>query len=58
MLDEGKAEKQRCDGCKYRRRVYAQNNYSFYGCYHTPHVGKRVAEIESCPKQEERKNEK
>ena len=46
--------KGRCDGCKDRRRVHAQNNYSFYGCYHRPYTGKRVAEIKDCPKEDKR----
>ena len=28
--------KSRCEDCAYRKRVYAQNNYYFYGCYHRP----------------------
>lgn len=46
--------KGRCDGCEYRKRVYAQGGYSFYGCYCRPYTGKRVSEIKNCPKKPER----
>lgn len=49
MFEDCKSIKERCEGCEYRKRVYAQNNYSFYGCYHRPYIGKRVAEIKECP---------
>lgn len=52
MFDPEEVTKSRCEGCEYRRKVYAQNNYSFYGCYHHPYIGKRVAEIKECPKAE------
>ncbi len=52
MIEEESVKKQRCDGCMYRKKVYATNNYSFYGCYHAPYIGKRVAEIKDCPLRE------
>lgn len=42
-------KKGRCDGCKYQRRAYAGDQFSFYGCYHKPYHGKWVAEIKDCP---------
>ena len=53
MLETEESVKSRCDGCNYRMRVYAQNNFSFYGCYHRPYIGKWVAEIKDCPKKPE-----
>lgn len=50
MFDEEKPIKQRCEGCEYCKRVYAQNNFRFNGCYHRPYTGKWVAEIKDCPK--------
>lgn len=49
MFEYCKSIKERCEGCEYRKRVYAQNNYSFYGCYHRPYIGKQVVEIKECP---------
>ena len=49
MFESEDEKKQRCDGCGHRKRVYAQGNYSFNGCYHRPYAGKRVAEIKDCP---------
>lgn len=57
MFEPEEYVKGRCDGCEYRKRVYAQGSYSFYGCYHRPYTGKRVAEIKDCPKEDKhRKN--
>ncbi len=53
MFEPEEYKKGRCEGCKYRQRVYAQNNYYFYGCYHRPYIGKRVVEIKYCPKKPE-----
>lgn len=50
MFEPEEYVKGRCEGCEHRRKVYAQDNYSFYGCYHHPYSGKRVAEIKDCPK--------
>lgn len=50
MFEPEEHVKGRCEGCEYRKRVHAQNNYSFYGCYYRPYSGKRVAEIKDCPK--------
>ena len=50
MFEPSTYVKARCEGCKYRKRVNAQNNYSFYGCYHPPYTGKRVTEVKDCPK--------
>lgn len=36
-----------CDSCK---EVRVTVNWSFYGCYHTPYIGKWIAEIQDCPK--------
>lgn len=49
MFETEKIVKERCKGCEYRKRVYAQNNYCFYGCYHIPYKGKHVTEIKDCP---------
>ncbi len=40
----------RCHKCDYCKEVRATGNWSFYGCYHTPYLGKWVAEIQNCPK--------
>ena len=45
--------KQRCEKCEYRKTVHANGGFSFYGCYHRPYKGKRVAEIKECPKSKE-----
>lgn len=50
MFEPEKVTKYRCEGCEYRRTVYAQNGFTFYGCYHHPYSGKRVEEIKDCPK--------
>lgn len=41
--------RERCDGCRDCRIVYANSGWSFYGCYHNPYHGKWVAEIKNCP---------
>lgn len=41
-----------CRNCPDCRKVYAQGNWSFHGCYHEPYHGKWIAEIEKCPKEE------
>jgi len=43
-------KKERCRGCEYRHIVHTNGGYNFYGCYHRPYTGKRVAEIKDCPK--------
>lgn len=48
--DETEKTKPRCQGCEHRKRVYAQSDFSFWGCYHHPYTGKWVAEIKNCPK--------
>lgn len=48
--DETEETKPRCQGCEHIKRVYAQNDFSFQGCYHRPYTGKWVAEIKNCPK--------
>lgn len=40
----------RCEGCDHRKPVSGQGHYSFQGCFHEPYKGKRVAEINECPK--------
>lgn len=45
-------KKQRCEGCRFKRTVYAQGGFSFFGCYYRPYIGKRCAEIKDCPKQQ------
>ena len=52
MFEDDKTEKQRCDGCEYKRLVYASGDFSFNGCYCNPYKGKWVAEIKDCPKGE------
>lgn len=41
---------ERCEGCQYKRIVHTNSGFNFYGCYHKPYIGKRVAEIKDCPK--------
>ena len=48
--DVRKEKRARCAGCEYRHLVHANGGYSFYGCYCRPYKGKRVVEIEDCPK--------
>ena len=43
----------RCHNCEYCKEVRATFNWSFYGCYCTPYIGKWVAEIKDCPKQQQ-----
>lgn len=57
MFETEKIVKERCKGCEYRKIVYAQNNYCFYGCYHRPYKGKHVTEIKDCPIGKERESE-
>ena len=40
---------ERCRGCEYVRTYYAQDDWRFPGCTHSPYSGKRVIEIEECP---------
>ncbi len=49
MFELDKIIKQRCEGCRYRRKVYANGGYNFNGCCHNPYKGKWVAEIKDCP---------
>ena len=53
MFIDNKKPKERCEGCKYCKRIYANGGWSFYACYHEPYHGKWVAEIKDCPKQED-----
>ena len=55
IFTQDEIPKQRCDDCKYKRLVYANGQFSFYGCYHKPYTGKWLAEIKNCP--EGRKSE-
>lgn len=48
---DNKLPKERCKGCKYNRRIYANGGWSFIACYHPPYHGKWVAEIKDCPKE-------
>ena len=41
----------RCKGCKYERKINAQNDWWFKACYCEPYNGKHIAEIEKCPKE-------
>lgn len=51
MFDiEEKPKQERCENCNYKHTVYANGGFQFYGCYHSPYTGKRVAEIKDCPK--------
>ena len=51
FIDGNEKTKQgRCDGCEFCKAVYANGNWSFYGCYCPPYRGKWVAEIKDCPK--------
>lgn len=52
MFESETVVKPRCEGCEYRKIVHAQNNFTVYGCYHHPYIGKWVAEIRECPKTE------
>lgn len=49
FFNYAKAAKERCDGCRDCRIVYATGGWSFRGCYHEPYHGKWVAEIRNCP---------
>ncbi len=55
MFEEDETEKikPRCQGCEHRKRVYAQSDFSFWGCYHRPYTGKWVTEIKNCPQKNE-----
>ena len=44
-----KVTKERCEGCRDCRTVYANGGWSFRGCYHEPYHGKWVGEIRDCP---------
>ena len=44
-----KVAKERCEGCRHCRTVYANGGWSFRGCYHEPFHGKWVNEIRNCP---------
>lgn len=50
---------ERCKGCKFCLKVRVQNKYWFYGCYYRPYMGKRIIEIENCPREivDRKKNE-
>lgn len=43
----------RCIGCEYNKRVFANSQWEFRGCYHKPYRGKWIAEIKDCPKEGE-----
>lgn len=43
-------ERKRCEKCEYKHLVHTNSGFNFYGCYHRPYKGKRVAEIKDCPK--------
>lgn len=60
MFDEDniRQEDARCRNCPYRHMVHANGGYHFYGCYHRPYTGKRVAEIKECPAGREVRNAK
>lgn len=53
MFESNELTKPRCEGCEYRKIVYAQNGFAFYGCYHHPYSGKWVEIIKECPKSKE-----
>lgn len=40
-----------CAKCEHCRKVYAQDQWSFWGCYHEPYHGKWIAQIKFCPKE-------
>ena len=42
---------ERCENCKYNKRINAQGNWWFNACYCEPYRGKRVTEIKDCPKE-------
>ena len=42
---------ERCEKCEYKHIVHTNGGFNFYGCYHRPYTGKRVAEIKECPKE-------
>ena len=60
MTKEQLERNERCKGCKYCKRVYAQNDWCFHGCYCRPYTGKWIIEIENCPREtvEETKSER
>ena len=47
---DNKTPKQRCEGCTFCKQVYANGQWSFFGCYYPPYRGKWVAKIKDCPK--------
>lgn len=49
---DNKQRHERCEKCKFCKRIYANGNWSFFACYHPPYRGKWVAEIKDCPKAE------
>lgn len=38
-----------CIGCKYCKRIDADPDWKFYGCFKSPYNGKWIAEIKECP---------
>jgi hypothetical protein len=52
FFDNKSCKKERCEGCKECRKIYANGGWTFYGCYYPPYKGKWVAEIKDCPKAE------
>ena len=44
--------KKPCDECHDCRVVYANGQWSFLACYHSPYRGKWVREIKTCPKEQ------
>ena len=47
---DNKHPNERCEGCTFCKRVYANSQWSFFGCHYPPYKGKWVAEIKDCPK--------
>ena len=41
-----------CLQCEYSQKTVVSGGFKFLGCYHKPHNGKWVAELEACPKEE------
>lgn len=42
-----------CKKCKYIRKIYANDGFSFLGCNYAPYRGKWITEIKACPKNNE-----
>lgn len=42
---DNKHPNERCEGCTFCKRIYANGQWSFFGCHYPPYKGKWVATI-------------